>query len=105
MGGGAMIWWQTIKRKLSPRSESEPETHDYTKRCWGWSYEIIKIEDGGKRLHLAGWGEDIKQGDYMLMEHDGKTTRYVFKEIKYCADPTDMWFAWLSFAPREAVSQ
>lgn len=85
---------------------SEPATHDYGpgKRGWGHDYAIHAVAGEGAVLHASGWGHGIDTGDYLLIEsqqptRDGRT-RYRVAEIKYYANPADMWSARLEFAPR-----
>ena len=81
-----------------------PQTHDYTRRTWGHNYSTTDVIDGGMRLRMAGWGEGIKAGDYLILPNGDETTRYQVEKIKYRMDPPDMWFADAVFAPRQAVS-
>lgn len=81
---------------------SEPTTHDYTRREWGWDYFIDKVLDGGVTLKAGGWGVGILEGDFLIMpnNHGRTTTRYRVVSIRYERDPHDMWWAELRFAPR-----
>lgn len=76
-------------------------TYDYTHRAWGHDYGILELMDGGKRLRVYGWGEQIVENDFLILPngHDA-TTRYLVLNIKYTDDPPDMWFATLQFSPR-----
>jgi hypothetical protein len=79
-----------------------PKTHDYTVRGWGWDYTIRKVEEDGRLVRAAGWGEGIRQGDYLILQSKTSgSTRYQVERIEYKQDPRDMWFADLTFAPRE----
>lgn len=75
-------------------------THDYTKCGWGHDYCIHKIVDGGRQLHMSGWGRGISAGDFIVLTNGSRTTRYRFETVDYYADPNDMWSATVSFAPR-----
>jgi hypothetical protein len=83
---------------------ARPQTHDYTRRTWGYDYSTIAVLEGGMRLRLVGWGEGIQADDYLILPNDGETTRYQVEKIDYRIDPPDMWFADAVFAPRKAVS-
>ena len=74
-------------------------THDYTERYWGHDYTFDPIDDGMKG-HAMGWGTGIEVGDYLLLQNGSDSTRYKVDSINYYADPSDMWSAELSFAPR-----
>lgn len=80
----------------------EPNTHDYTNCSWGHSVEILKVECEGQKLRACGWGNGIKDGDYILLKNEGGATRYQFSKVDYSRGPADMWFADLQFAPRKA---
>lgn len=78
-------------------------THDYTKATWGRDYAVMKVFDGGRLLRLTGWGRGISSGDYMILRNGIATTRYCVDHIEYRSDPSDMWFADVTFAPRSAL--
>jgi hypothetical protein len=87
-------------------------THDFGpgRRFWGHDYCVDKVVAGGQRLHASGWGHDgrmIQEGDYLLLEDKGgrRATRYQVQKIERVMDPPDMWFAQLSFTPRQYVTQ
>lgn len=75
------------------------QTHDYTRRHWGHDYSISPNEDGSK-ADLIGWGHGISKGDYLLLQHDDGSTRYLVEQVKYMSNPKDMWEIKASFAPR-----
>lgn len=75
-------------------------THDYTDRGWGHDYTIHTIHDGGQRLSVSGWGDGIQEGDYLILKNGERGSRYVVSSISYYDDPSDMWKAELTFAPR-----
>lgn len=79
------------------------QTHDYTRRGWGHDYSTLDVIDGGMRLKLAGWGLGINAGDYLILRNGSETTRYQVDTINYRPDPSDMWFAEATFAPRTAT--
>ncbi len=78
-----------------------PKNHDYTVRTWGHDYTITTVIDGGSCLHLVGWGHGIENGDYLILPNGDETTRYMVESIKYKSDPSDMWSAKATFAPRQ----
>ena len=87
------MFWKKEKR--------EPVTHDYTHRGWGHDYIVREVFDGGHVIQVTGFGFGLKPRDYILMQNEGKTTRYQIDTINYYADPDDMWNATMFFAPRE----
>jgi 2',3'-cyclic-nucleotide 2'-phosphodiesterase (5'-nucleotidase family) len=87
-----------------PTSRATPETHDYTHRTWGHDYAIHQVVDQGQTLITSGWGYGLHVGDYLLLCNKDKTTRYKVETINYYLDPSDMWNATLSFAPRQEES-
>lgn len=91
MGGG---------KKDNP-VEKSPQTHEFTHQVWGdaFYYEVL---DEGMKLEGHGFRRGIEVGDYVIIGQDGgkRTTRYKVDKIRYCNDPSDMWFGTLSFAPR-----
>lgn len=77
-----------------------PQTHNLTKRMWGQDYAVDEVIKNGARLRLVIWSlKQIEVGDYLIIANGGNTTRYQVDEVKYCADPPDMLFAKVSFAP------
>jgi hypothetical protein len=75
--------------------------HDLSGKSWGCNYNVMQIHDGGMRVDLAGWHSGIKNGDFLILKRYEGTTRYLVESIRYESDPSDMWFAKVSFAPRE----
>lgn len=82
------------------RKKTEPKTHDYTNRIWGHDFYVRKVIKNGKKIELAGWGYGISTGDYLMLPNDEGVTRYRINTIEYMRDPTDMWFADATHAPR-----
>lgn len=86
------------------------KTHDYGPGTRGYGHDYTwEPESGGLRGHAIGWGTDISEGDYILLERSDGTgarllsdgrTRYRVVSISYYMDPKDMWSATLEFAPR-----
>jgi hypothetical protein len=76
-------------------------THDFTETAWGHNLSILNIEDGGLSITLAGWGMGLSNDDYIIIKNGDDTTRYKLDSVEYKRDPTDMWFASASFAPRD----
>ena len=76
-------------------------THDLSAKQWGRNYNIMEVHDKGMKVDLVGWASGIKNGDYLLLKQGDGTTRYLVDSIRYFDDPTDMWFASTSFAPRD----
>lgn len=77
------------------------KTHDYRKRYWGHDY-VWHPENNGLAGSLSGWGHGIEQGDYIIFG-GGDGARYKFTSVRYCLDPSDMWFGKVKFAPRSAA--
>ena len=76
-------------------------THDISRKSWGCNYNVMEFRDGGMSVDLVGWRSGIKNGDFLLLKQDDGTTRYLVESIRYESNPSDMWFASVSFAPRE----
>jgi hypothetical protein len=76
------------------------QTHDYRDGTRGWGHDITYKPLPGDRLDACGWGGGIKPGDFVLLSNGVNDTRYCVTKIRYAADPGDMWFATLAFAPR-----
>ena len=103
-----------LKGKVPATRESR--TFDYSASKRGWGHDIgFQVIDGGMKLRAHGWGprpagvdetkrEWMDAGDFVIISQTGgaETTRYRIDAIKYEMNPRDMWFADLSFAPREA---
>lgn len=68
-----------------------PTVYNYTKRSWGWNYEIISVGTGDV-VRMYGWGRGICEGDFLLIKSEGgEYARIYVNEISYMKDPTDMW--------------
>jgi hypothetical protein len=81
----------------------EPQTHDYSRSRRGWGHDYtFKSVDGGQRGEMTGWGRGIREGDFLLLDNKGRSSRYRVDEISHYMDPDDMWSAKVSFAPRTA---
>jgi hypothetical protein len=75
--------------------------HDYTRRFWGHDYVFEPIDEG-LRGKVMGWGNGITAGDYLILQNGNgdESTRYKVETIRYELDPSDMWSADVTFAPR-----
>lgn len=89
-----------VRLSSPPPPPREPQTHDYTKRGWGHDYTFSPI-DAGQCGRMSGWGRGIEAGDYLLLDNQGSSSRYRVDRIEYQMNPRDMWFADVTFAPRE----
>ena len=76
-------------------------THDYTSTGWGHNITILNIKDDGLSISLVGWGMGLSDNDYIIIKNGAGTTRYRLDSVEYKRDPTDMWIASASFAPRD----
>ena len=76
-------------------------THDYTNTGWGHDFTVLNIEDNGLSISLAGWGMGLSDNDFIIIKNGAGTTRYRLDSVEYKSNPSDMWFASASFAPRE----
>lgn len=102
-----MKMWEFLKaawRRVFP-PPPPPKTHDYTQPIWGHNYNIMSRHGNG-HMRLAGWGEGIKKGDYLLMQGQKYPfLRYRVLKIDYCTDPDDMWFADVEWATTDEMMQ
>lgn len=108
----ALKWMQ---REQS--STKKAKTFDYSTPQRRWGHDIsFRPLDGGMKLRANGWGpspegcdelkrEWMEPGDFIILSHPGgqETARYRIDEIKYMSNPSDQWFAELSFAPRPTL--
>lgn len=80
---------------------SEARTHDYSGGTRGWGHDyIFTPKDGGHVADASGWGRGISDGDFLLLDNEGDSSRYYVETIRYEFNPGDMWHAKLIFAPR-----
>ena len=89
---------ELLRRLIGP----EGHTHDYTARYWGHDYTFTPI-DGGIKGRAVGWGDGLRDGDYIIFKNKvsrNGSSRYRIKSVKYFSDPEDMWSADVEFAPR-----
>ena len=80
-------------------------THDFSLTYKGHNYNILDLEEGGLKGKLCGWASGISQGDFLILKNGSSTTRYLVDSIRYERDPADMWFAEVSFAPRDFTGE
>lgn len=74
-------------------------------RWWGHDYAIQGVLDDGSSLKLAVWLSPMAEsGDFLLLDNKGRPTRYAVREVRPCADPPDMAFLVVEFAPRQAAA-
>lgn len=60
-------------------------------QSWGWSLVIGNID--GLYIGFHGWGNGLRAGDYLVIPGaKGNPAPYRLTEIRYCTDPTDMFF-------------
>lgn len=76
-------------------------THDYSVTSWGHNCDILSINDNGMSLRIAGWGKGLSDDDYLIIKNGSGTTRYKIDKVRYETNPSDMWFAEATFAPRQ----
>lgn len=75
-----------------------PTTHDCAALSTRVEFRVLP----DSRLDAWGWIPSVRVGDYLILWHPTGETRYQVDEIHYKLPPSDMWFATLSFAPRES---
>lgn len=97
---------------------TEQRTWDFRDKFLRWGHNIgYECLQDGIVLKAFGWGPKIEEmigdvqsdyvkykmvkDDYILLTGSAGETRYQIKEIRYCKDPSDMFFATLEFAPRK----
>ena len=76
-------------------------TVDFSCPGWGHQFTVTQIGDGGLTLNGMGhFSGRIERGDFFILSNKGSTTRYKVDEIEWLLNPSDMFSATLSFAPR-----
>jgi hypothetical protein len=64
---------------------------------------VMHTERSGRRIVVSGWylpHWKWKEGDYLLLDTEGRTTRYKIEKMTRFTDPQDQYFAECTFAPR-----
>lgn len=78
------------------------KTHDYSVPGWGHAVSVLSVEKDGQEIRVSGFGHGVTRGDYLILpDGEGGTTRYRVMRIRRMIDPADMWFADLTFSPRQ----
>lgn len=72
--------------------------HDYTSQRWGWHCEVWKNDPSqDPATHptkFTGHGHGLREGHIILMPMtSGKVGRWRITNLRYQADPPDMWWA------------
>lgn len=102
-------WLKGRRQKATERAterakaiEAPRRVHDFTDARRGWGHDIGYRPAPGQRLEGHGWARGIKAGDYLVLTNraNGRSTRYMVDDIRYCSNPTDMFFFSATFAPR-----
>ena len=82
---------KTKKRKVGT-------VHNYLKTYMGHDYTFAPY-DGGYKAKMSGWGDGIHKDDLLLIGQPPEIAFYRIDSIRYVANPTDMWFATVTFVP------
>lgn len=69
------------------------EIHDYrqSEARWGWSLDLIRIEDGN--AYVMGVGRNINVGDYLAVNVKDEVLGLRVDAIKYHTNPDDLYEA------------
>lgn len=81
-----------INHYLDPKLKGEPRTHDFTKYVCGEDY-IWEAGEAPQQAYMTGTGENIRRGDYIILNRQSQLYRYQIQSIDYYANPDDMWIA------------
>jgi MioC protein len=102
----ALVGWAVSRRVQSkliehtpPEPQHEPRMFDLRSRYWGHDYTWTP-EEGGLKGRLTGWHTPrLRKGDFVVIGKD-EGSRYRIDEIEHYSNPSDMYTAKVSFAPR-----
>lgn len=78
--------------------------YDHMIRLNGVSGFVFSVRNRGQQITVSGWNEthwQYKEGQsVLLIQNDGKETRYMIDKVTHCGDPADQYFIECSFYPR-----
>lgn len=69
--------------------------HHYLKTIDSNSFALEPVGKNALEFSMTGFGADIKQGDFIIINDKTSTTTYKVEGIDYYLDPPDMWMALL----------
>ena len=72
-----------------------PKAHHYLKTINSNSFALEPAGENSLKFSMTGFGTDIKQGDFIVINDETSTTTYKVENIDYYLDPPDMWMALL----------
>ncbi len=74
-------------------------THDFSRKG---AVTVLTVQDKGARIRVVAWNYvRVAEEDFLLLPNGDETTRYRVEPVYRPGDPSDQWFAWLTFAPRQ----
>ena len=74
---------------------SRPKVYHYLKTINSNSFALEPAGENSLKFSMTGFGTDIKQGDFIVINDETSTTTYKVENIDYYLDPPDMWMALL----------
>lgn len=77
----------------------QPKIHDYSYNGWGHACYITDVMNEGYKAKAYGFGTGIYSNDILEIVRGENRYHYKVDSIRYTHDPSDMWFAELSFVP------
>jgi hypothetical protein len=72
-----------------------PKVHHYLKTIDSNSFALEPLGKNELEFSMTGFGADIKQGDFIVINDKPSTITYKVESIEYYLDPPDMWMALL----------
>lgn len=92
-------FFKYYEEPAGPRPRKNANTFKmWEHRGWGNSIRWMNVEKGQISGHLSYPHEPYK-GDILLAKmQSGKIGKFIFREIEWCGNPSDMFFSTVEFA-------
>jgi hypothetical protein len=74
---------------------SRPKVHHYLQTIDSNSFALEPVGKNALEFSMTGFGADIKQGDFIVINDETSTITYKVECIDYYLDPPDLWMALL----------
>jgi hypothetical protein len=80
-------------KSIKKSDHSRARVHRYLKTFDSNEFALDPVGKNALEFSMTGFGADIKQGDFIVINDKPSTISYKVESIDYYLDPPDMWMA------------